>query len=908
MADIAELGIKVMTSGVRNAAQELEGLRTSGAAAETATTRLTKSMDSMVSVALSLAAAIASMKVADYVKDAVLAVARYETMQVVMHTMGNAAGYTSAQMDKFAAALEKQGISMLGAEESLAKMIQGNIDLEKGVRLATAAQGAAVVMGRSSTEAFEAMVTSIATGIGMRLHMMGVMVNFEEAYAREAAALKKSTSELTEREKVQARTNETLAKTKLLEDVYSASMGTAGKQLTSMVRYLSDLSVLLGAVGLDAFTAAVFGTSDALKATNAYLRELVNNGTIPNLGKQLTVAFTEAWKAIKLTVEVLGLFWLSWKSAVAIETAMLTIGLLKLEMRTLAAEITAAGGAWNFFTASVASSLPMFTTVSGILTGIASALSGILIGKYLVDNFKWAAEASLAMGETILTVWARIVGAYKIGIASLKGEEAQAEQALADKLLTIRMTYLKARIDLDKKFAPGESGVKRPEVLGKPEDQKAHQNQEKINAELRAVEEARKMLADASWSKRIALAELEGRDQYYIKSLEAEKAHADKVADIRKKMIGAKGASGILSQALAEENARFAIVQQGLDREATLQRAVTAASIEQNIAENMGLETHKQQEAVIRAKYDLIKATKAESLEGKNADRMQAAELAKLNDARLSAERGYRAEFAQLNNDTKAYLAVQKEILQAELDKNPSLEKELLLRKKIRDVDAHMQGDMWYAARDSFSKYSDSAMDGFANMQQVAGNFASSTENALVKAFTGGKNAFKEMADAVISDLVRMSVRMSITGPLFEALSMSGKGLGGWFSSLFNANGNVFGPTGVRAFAKGDIFGSSTFFSYAGGTGVMGEDGDEAVMPVTRNARGQLSVHATGSGGAPIAVSVNLINKTGTSMKPAAPPTINWDAGMRSAVIELVVVGIDNNEGGLRDAVKGVAG
>jgi hypothetical protein len=63
---------------------------------------------------------------------------------------------------------------------------------------------------------------------------------------------------------------------------------------------------------------------------------------------------------------------------------------------------------------------------------------------------------------------------------------------------------------------------------------------------------------------------------------------------------------------------------------------------------------------------------------------------------------------------------------------------------------------------------------------------------------------------------------------------------GSW--GLF-AKGAAFNRGNVVPFAKGDVFSSPTYFPMsAGRTGVMGEDGDEAIMPLQRGPDGRLGV------------------------------------------------------------------
>jgi len=77
-------------------------------------------------------------------------------------------------------------------------------------------------------------------------------------------------------------------------------------------------------------------------------------------------------------------------------------------------------------------------------------------------------------------------------------------------------------------------------------------------------------------------------------------------------------------------------------------------------------------------------------------------------------------------------------------------------------------------------------------------------------------------------------------------------------SAKANALGGVYGADDYSAFAKGGTFTNSivqspTFFKFAKGsgfgTGLMGEAGPEAIMPLTRGADGSLGVSASGIGG-----------------------------------------------------------
>lgn len=70
------------------------------------------------------------------------------------------------------------------------------------------------------------------------------------------------------------------------------------------------------------------------------------------------------------------------------------------------------------------------------------------------------------------------------------------------------------------------------------------------------------------------------------------------------------------------------------------------------------------------------------------------------------------------------------------------------------------------------------------------------------------------------------------------------------------ADGGTFSQGRVMPFAKGGIVSSPTSFPMRGGTGLMGEAGPEAIMPLARGADGRLGVR--GAGGGAVTVNMNI--------------------------------------------------
>jgi phage-related minor tail protein len=153
-----------------------------------------------------------------------------------------------------------------------------------------------------------------------------------------------------------------------------------------------------------------------------------------------------------------------------------------------------------------------------------------------------------------------------------------------------------------------------------------------------------------------------------------------------------------------------------------------------------------------------------------------------------------------------------------------------------------------------------------ALQEQLAKTIESSMENALMSMVDGTKSvkdAFKSMAAEIIKELYRVLVVQRIVGS-----ASAGTGIAGSIATLFSANGNAFSGGNILPFANGGVVGGPTMFPVSGGkTGLMGEAGPEAIMPLKRDKNGRLGVSVEGGSGS--VVVNNNINVTGGS-DPAA--------------------------------------
>ena len=106
---------------------------------------------------------------------------------------------------------------------------------------------------------------------------------------------------------------------------------------------------------------------------------------------------------------------------------------------------------------------------------------------------------------------------------------------------------------------------------------------------------------------------------------------------------------------------------------------------------------------------------------------------------------------------------------------------------------------------------------------------------------------FKMASEAIAADLGNR-----LFGDLLKGGKAGGGGLdiiGGLLKFFGFAKGGAFGPGGQRlALADGGVLTGPTPFAFAGGLGVAGEAGFEAVMPLRRGRDGKLGVASSGGG------------------------------------------------------------
>lgn len=140
---------------------------------------------------------------------------------------------------------------------------------------------------------------------------------------------------------------------------------------------------------------------------------------------------------------------------------------------------------------------------------------------------------------------------------------------------------------------------------------------------------------------------------------------------------------------------------------------------------------------------------------------------------------------------------------------------------------------------------------GMTDLNKLADSFGTKLVNAFAGAIAHGRR---------LSDVLKGLALSLAQTALTQALRPLGNVLGGLFA---NARGNVFAGGRVTPFASGGIVNSPTLFAMRGGTGLMGESGPEAVIPLARGRDGKLGVR----GGGGVTVTVNIVTPDAQSFQ-----------------------------------------
>lgn len=149
----------------------------------------------------------------------------------------------------------------------------------------------------------------------------------------------------------------------------------------------------------------------------------------------------------------------------------------------------------------------------------------------------------------------------------------------------------------------------------------------------------------------------------------------------------------------------------------------------------------------------------------------------------------------------------------------------------------------------------------FADTFKEATNLERGLSGGLRKAFDGLafdglklKDALGVVAQTMIDTAYAAAIRPVANG--FGAALADG--IGGLVAGVVPfKDGAPFSQGRVMPFAMGGVISGATTFPMRGGTGLMGEAGPEAIMPLARGADGRLGVRTQGRSGVNVTMHIN---------------------------------------------------
>lgn len=322
-------------------------------------------------------------------------------------------------------------------------------------------------------------------------------------------------------------------------------------------------------------------------------------------------------------------------------------------------------------------------------------------------------------------------------------------------------------------------------------------------------------------------------------ALAAERERADAAAAAQDRLRGARAAAAAAARAQAEEARRLEEIQQaGI----SAQESLNAVLREQADLQGEGSPLFEASRAYADRLTELI------GIE----DRLREAQL-------LSA--GAQAQLAAARAQAEEQLAA----AAAEMERQKIAGRVILNEKQLTE---------------SVDQVSEYALEAARGIQGII-------SGALTDGFEGGVDGILKSFERLITQITAQIVAAQISESLFGGLTGGGgkgpKGGGFNFGSLLSsffggfgggfAKGGVFAGGQVQAFANGGVVGSPTLFPMGGGrTGLMGEAGPEAIMPLTRGADGKLGVRVQGGSTRATTINVSVPGNTAreTAMQLAA--------------------------------------
>jgi len=278
-------------------------------------------------------------------------------------------------------------------------------------------------------------------------------------------------------------------------------------------------------------------------------------------------------------------------------------------------------------------------------------------------------------------------------------------------------------------------------------------------------------------------------------------------------------------------------------------------------------ETQKQ----LASARDLLATSEARLQVAAAMDPLEKAQV-EYDQARTERMREYAEKYANVRSAQEGELLVAAQIngwalAKLELDKkmadiaDQQLITERLRAEALADSLAYMQE---MSSRSSVGAGLQQGLQGYVDsvgtMRDAVGKLTTDSigglENSLYELATTGTTNFKAFAASVLQDTSRMIIRQMVLKTIMSLIGGIGGGVAKTFEMpvagfLGGGGGGVDFGQAMGMSNLGSVMTSPTLFKFAKGgtfnTGVMGEAGPEAIMPLRRGRDGRLGVAAAGT-------------------------------------------------------------
>lgn len=293
----------------------------------------------------------------------------------------------------------------------------------------------------------------------------------------------------------------------------------------------------------------------------------------------------------------------------------------------------------------------------------------------------------------------------------------------------------------------------------------------------------------------------------------------------------------------------------------------------------------------LREEAEMLQATKVEQI-AMNLARQQGIEIGTeyyqqiLQQVEANEALKESMDIAEQVEAVKNSLMTQEEAIRASYDRQITVIQEAMDRQVIAveegtliiaDLYRKMGQELEAIAEETFDQKMAKAFEGWAN------GFSSQLNDMLWKSDV----TFEEIAQSFARMITQMLIQFMIVEPFVK-----------WVRGLFGfSDGGVLSMGRIVPFAQGGIVTKPTIFPMAGGMGLMGEAGPEAVMPLKRGRDGRLGVEAEG-GGDQVHVTMNVNAVDAQSFIQLARTN--------KGVFESLIIENLMRDGAIRKAIKGV--